>query len=163
MICTKRQRLVKRGNKGTTESFRCLNLACDLHGETVTDEQCDRCPLKVLKHKRPCTKTPKPCKGCQEEERKLITKYEGKAPEYPALLMQLVSWKEAIRKWRTAGKPVRTDKEVKKILDTHCKNCSWYDKDQRRCKGCGCKITDGGVAIFNKIRMATEHCPREFF
>ena len=164
MTCTKRQRVVKRGPEGQEESLRCLNRACDLHSQTVTDEVCDACPFKVLKHVRPCTKIPAPCEECREKEREIAKKNRDAAvPEFPALTVQLLSWKEAVRKWRAAGKPKRTDEEVSEILETHCKKCSWYDPDKRRCKGCGCRVTEGGVAVFNKIRMATAHCPRDFF
>jgi len=158
MICEKRQKVVQRGQT----FYRCLNVRCDLHGERVSDEQCAQCPMATVFKKRPCLKIPGPCHECREKERELAAK-QPSAPEYPALLMQLMSWKEAVKKWREAGKPVRSDEEVNAILEQHCKACSWYDKDKRRCKGCGCKVTDGGIAVFNKVRMATEHCPRDLW
>lgn len=154
-----------RGPSGSKESFRCINVKCDMMGENVTDDQCSQCPLAVVFKKRPCNKIPEPCDDCRKAEKELAKKHKDsiKVPEFPAIHLQLISWKEAIRKWREAGKPKRSDEEVKAILETHCKGCSWYDADKRRCKGCGCKVTDGGVAVFNKIRMATEHCPRDFW
>ena len=167
--CEKRQRVVKRGPKGQTESFRCLNVECDMHGQAVDDEQCARCPLAVVFKPRPCNKAPKPCEDCRKEEKKLIaemrkTHPKVKVPEYPAIWAQLQTWKEAVNKWREAGKPKRTNEEVQEIKKKFCNStCSWYDEEKGRCKGCGCRVTEGGVAVLNKIRMATEHCPREMW
>lgn len=163
MECEKRQRVVKRGNGGQVESFRCLNNECDMHGQTVDLEQCSRCPLAVVFKKRPCNKIPAPCEECREKERQYAKTHDKvDVPEYPALVAQLVSWKEAVRKWRAAGKPTRTDEEVAEIKNKFCNrvNCDWFDPEKNRCRGCGCKVTNGGVAVLNKIRMATEHCPR---
>ena len=163
--CEKRQRLMK----GSEESFRCLNGRCDMNGQFVNDEQCARCPMAVVFKKRPCKKAPKPCEGCRDEEKRLIAEMRKshpkiKVPEYPAVWAQLMSWKEAIKKWREAGRPKRTDEEVAEIKEKFCnESCSWFDPEKNRCKGCGCKVTDGGVAVLNKIRMATEHCPRELW
>jgi len=85
---------------------------------------------------------------------------EGPTPEYPALSMQLWLYKEALLRWNQAGRPTRSDEEVKEIHDKYCTHCSWYDKEKKRCKGCGCKVTVGSVAVFNKIKMATEKCPQ---
>ena len=154
MKCEKRQRVVKRG----IETFRCINAACDMRGEQVTDDICQRCRGAVVFKPRPCNKIA-PCEDCGKKEKELI-----KAPEYPALLIQLISWKEAIRKWRAAGKPTRTDTEVADIKNRFCnEGCSWFDPAKNRCKGCGCKVPSGGVAVLNKIRMATEHCPRDLW
>jgi hypothetical protein len=165
--CEKRQRLVKRNKDGSkAEAFRCLNVKCDMNGQQVTDEQCARCPLAVVFKPRPCNKGPEPCDECREKERELSKKYKDsiKVPEFPALHLQLISWKEAVKKWRAAGKPKRTDKEVANIKENFCnETCSWFDPAKSRCKGCGCKVTEGGVAVFNKIRMATEHCPRDLW
>jgi len=164
MTCTKRQRVVRRGPEGQEESFRCLNRACDLHSQAVTDGVCDACPFTVLKHVKPCTKIPAPCVECREKEREMMAK-QVPTPEFPSLMVQLITWKEAVRKWRAAGRPNRTDEQVAEIKNKFCNkvNCSWFDPEKNRCKGCGCKVTNGGVAVLNKIRMATEHCPREMW
>lgn len=159
MTCTKRQRIVKRDSHRSMESFRCFNKACPVYGTTVSDEMCAACPMQVLKHKRPCAKIPRHYSECGAAEKALLKT----TPKYPSLTMQLLTWKEAIKKWRAAGKPVRNKEEMRKILETHCHKCAWYDKDKRRCKGCGCRVTEGGVAVLNKIRMKTEHCPRDLW
>jgi hypothetical protein len=86
----------------------------------------------------------------------------GMTPQYPALSMQLWTYKEALIKWNKAGRPKRTQEEVEYIHSTFCASgCEWYDKDAQRCKGCGCAVTIGSLAVFNKIKMGTEHCPKD--
>jgi hypothetical protein len=166
MICTKRQRVVKRDSNGSVESFRCLNKSCDLHSQVVSDELCEQCPLKVLKRKRRKEKLPleraKPkegCKGCNPPDMPKIV------PPHANLALQIIAWKDAVLRWRKAGKPRRSDAEVKKIKEEFCceGKCDWYEAKKGRCKGCGCRVTEGGVAVLNKIRMATEHCPRHLW
>jgi hypothetical protein len=67
---------------------------------------------------------------------------------------------EAIIKWEKAGRPTRSDDLVRKIFDNHCCPCSEFDKDNGLCSICTCKVQQEGVAVLNKIAMATEHCPR---
>jgi hypothetical protein len=86
---------------------------------------------------------------------------EEDAVEYPPLSMQLWFYKEAVIRWNKAGRPKRSDEEVKELLNNHCKTCSWFDTEKSRCKGCGCAVSEGSLAIFNKLRMGTEHCPQE--
>jgi hypothetical protein len=81
---------------------------------------------------------------------------------YPAISLQLWSFKEALIKWNKAGRPTRTQEEVKHIHREFCAvPCEWYDEGAGRCRGCGCNVTTGSIAVFNKIKMATEHCPKD--
>jgi len=81
---------------------------------------------------------------------------------YPAISLQLWSFKEALIKWNKAGRPTRTQEEVDHIHREFCAvPCEWYDEGAGRCRGCGCKVTTGSIAVFNKIKMATEHCPKD--
>ena len=96
-----------------------------------------------------------------------MSEFEQDAPateegevEYPPLSMQLWFYKEAIIRWNKAGRPKRSDEEVKELLNGHCKTCSWFDSEKSRCKGCGCAVSEGSIAIFNKLRMGTERCPQ---
>jgi hypothetical protein len=86
-------------------------------------------------------------------------------PGYPPISMQLWTYKEALIRWHKAGRPVRTAEEVAEIESTFCRSeehpCDYYDPKQKRCMGCGCKVTTSSIALFNKIKMATEHCPKE--
>ena len=71
-------------------------------------------------------------------------------------------WEKAIRKWRKAGKPVRNRVEVGAILII-CKNCEHYSKRLGvlgYCKLCGCNVSNTPIGELNKIRMATEKCPK---
>jgi hypothetical protein len=110
--------------------------------------------MRVSKHVKPCTKI-EPLKPCKDYPKPPV-------PEFPALSIQMIAWKDAVLRWRKAGKPKRTDAEVEEIL-VLCKGCSWYDAKKQRCLGCGCKVTESGVAVFNKARMKTETCPRSFW
>jgi hypothetical protein len=84
------------------------------------------------------------------------------AKSYPAVSLQLWSFKEALIKWNKAGRPTRTQEEVEHIHREFCAvPCEWYDEEAKRCRGCGCKVTTGSIAIFNKVKMATEHCPKD--
>ena len=85
-------------------------------------------------------------------------------PNYPPISLQLWTYKEALIRWWKAGKPVRTQEEVAR-LHKLCTDepCEWYDEDAGRCKGCGCKVSVSSIAVANKLKMATEHCPQEKF
>jgi len=111
-------------------SLRCLNRKCDVHGQEVSDNICQVCPFKVKKHVRPCRPRP-----------------QAATPE-------------AVMRWNSAGRPTRTDEEVGRILETICKPCSWYDPEKKRCRGCGCTVSTSSIAVANKLKMATEKCPR---
>ncbi len=84
-------------------------------------------------------------------------------PDYPGFQTQLNNYWEAIKRWVSAGRPERSAEEVKLIHEKHCVKCSWYDAEAQRCRGCGCKVRAEGIAIFNKIKMATEHCPQHLW
>jgi hypothetical protein len=104
-------------------------------------------------------------KKTMEEEDKVVERTPDGAPppEYPNWSIQAWMYTQALLKWKKAGYPERTDEEVKEIHEKHCTKCEWYDPEKKRCKGCGCRVTDGAVAVVNKIKMATEHCPREIW
>ena len=91
----------------------------------------------------------------------------GTPSNYPPLSMQLWTYKEALIRWNKAGRPTRTKEEVIHIEGSFCnppgKPCEWYDLEQKRCTGCGCKVTVGSIAVLNKIKMGTEHCPKELW
>lgn len=84
-------------------------------------------------------------------------------PDYPPMTMQMWTYKEALLRWAKAGRPKRTQEEVEQLHSQFCSKCEWYDKEQSRCKGCGCKVTLGGLAVFNKLKMKTEKCPKGNF
>jgi len=84
-------------------------------------------------------------------------------PEIPNLARRTLSYAEALVVWTAAGCPKRSDKEVERIFHQHCKRCGWFAADRQICRGCGCPVADSGYAVRNKIKMATENCPRDFW
>jgi hypothetical protein len=83
-----------------------------------------------------------------------------KPKKYPSLTRQAENYAIALAKWTAAKFPVRTNEEIKFIFSQHCAKCDWFDLKKKRCKNCGCRVTTSSIAIVNKIKMATEHCPR---
>jgi hypothetical protein len=83
-------------------------------------------------------------------------------PNYPPISLQLWAYKEALIRWAKAGRPVRSQEEVE-VLHKICLKCDWHDPESQRCRGCGCRVTVSSIAITNKLKMATEHCPKEKF
>ena len=166
MKCNKRQKIIEND----VARFRCIHRDSGVWGQTVTDEACALCPLSV-KRSRCGDKPTEPEKKEMEQAEEQLGFFEEvdktpdgePVPEFPALTIQAWMYKEALLKWKRAGYPTRTQEEVTEILETHCKPCSWYDASAKRCKGCGCRVTDGAVAVVNKIKMATEHCPKEIW
>ena len=178
--CNRRQKVVNRKEK--RETLRCISKKSPANGQEVTEDICLRCPVREFMRKPPCktladepAPTPEMDKHAAQEIQEIVQgtpleelEVEGldlstptDSPEYPAVSMQLWLYKEALMRWKKAGFPVRSDQEVQTIHETKCKPCSWYDAEKKRCKGCGCKVSAGSVAVFNKIKMATEHCPKE--
>ena len=88
---------------------------------------------------------------------------EPPAPAIPGLIRRAYSYAEALARWTAAGQPVRPDKEVERIFNEHCKTCKWFDPERQICRGCGCRVAETGMAVVNKIKMATENCPRELW
>ncbi len=66
----------------------------------------------------------------------------------------------ALAAWTRAGCPTRTDAEVERCLQ-RCYQCPFW-RDEGRCAACRCRI-NRGPALFNKIRMASEDCPKGFW
>jgi hypothetical protein len=83
--------------------------------------------------------------------------------DYPPISTEFVTYVEAVKGWVKEGRPVRTDEEVTEIHQKYCSQCDWYDSDQQRCKGCGCKTRAAGYALLNKIKMGTQHCPKQLW
>jgi hypothetical protein len=120
-----------------------INAYCTLAKKPADFEECDRCKGAITKVG--------------------ATLNPDDIPEIPGLTTQVQNYWRAVKRWISAGRPTRTDKEVKMLHKTYCIRCNWYDDKSKRCKGCGCKVRAEGTAMLNKIRMATEHCPRNFW
>lgn len=85
---------------------------------------------------------------------------EDGVPDFPGANELLDNYWKAVKKWIAAGRPKRKAPEVEKIHKEFCSPCDWHDSESQRCKGCGCKVKPKGIAVLNKIRMETEHCPK---
>jgi hypothetical protein len=176
--CDKRQTIVDREKDETTH--RCKNSESEAYRSAVNEDICSVCPVRHLVNRvRPCAQKPtilKDCEECKPIDDKVLEKAltniggfdeeilpeedpTGAVPEFPAMSVQLWLYKQALQKWHAAGRPVRTKEEVEDILENKCKPCPWYDAEKSRCKGCGCRVSNGGFPALNKIKMATEHCP----
>lgn len=112
--------------------------------------------------------TPRVCRLCQAPTTNAETSQDGPEnaappPETPGLVRRTLSYAEALIEWTAAGRPERSDKDVEQIFHRFCKPCRWYDRRRQICRGCGCRVADTGFAITNKIKMATEHCPRNLW
>lgn len=91
---------------------------------------------------------------------------EAVVPSMPGPIRRLFTWAEAVTGWMTAGRPERTAEEVEHIYHTFCAAmppCSWLNLEKQSCQGCGCRVTSDGPALLNKIKMATQHCPRQLW
>ena len=64
----------------------------------------------------------------------------------------------AVMGWISAGRPVRSDELTAEIYEKYCKECD--DKKNNSCVLCGCKVSKSKIALVNKIKMATESCPK---
>jgi len=92
------------------------------------------------------------------ELREKLKQENEKVPEsFPSLDSQVKNYSKALYKWVTGGMDSRPKEEVERIFDI-CKSCEFF-KDGR-CLVCGCRLANKGVAVTNKIKMATEHCPK---
>lgn len=75
------------------------------------------------------------------------------------IVARILTYREARKRWKAAGKPVRSKAEVQRINDTICVPCEHYDPTWKNCRLCGCNLSRSTWALLNKIRWATEHCP----
>jgi hypothetical protein len=120
-----------------------INAYCAALGQKVSLENCQKCVVDV-----------ETMGGSLDLQQ---------VPDFPSIGIQLQTYAEAVAEWIVAGRPKRDDEYVKNIHKNYCSKCNWYDKDSKKCRGCGCKVKAKGGALLNKIRMATQHCPRGFW
>lgn len=74
---------------------------------------------------------------------------------------RIARYLDARSKWVAAGKPTRSDEQVRELLSI-CQACPQYKAHSRKhgkCKLCGCALNLGSA--LNKLRWATEACPDE--
>ena len=98
--------------------------------------------------------------------------HPGKRPaELPPTATQAARYLSAIERWRLAGRPERTDDEVREILETYCVACEHFEAGRCTHHGCGCNVRTPEEeqatllgryvhrGLVNKLRQATESCP----
>ena len=156
--CPYRQMMNKRTPQGDLQ----INAYCgSQNNQQVGFAQCKHCLAAVTK-----------LGGTLDEEAVLDEvplpeqmKETGKdgVPDFPGAAQLVANYWKAVTRWIAAGRPTRSAEDVKTIHADFCADCNWYDKESRRCKGCGCSVKPKGIAILNKIEMATEHCPQRFW
>lgn len=118
-------------------------MICDF--EKVGDElyQCKVCGLKI--HSKDPSKIYATCHG--EPRRK------------PSIFQQATNYAKAVARHISNGMETRSDVEVSDILST-CRKCEDYLPEESRCRVCGCRLSNGESAFTNKLRMASEKCPK---
>lgn len=77
----------------------------------------------------------------------------------PEVIEMIKRYTNAQVKWYKAGKPLRTDEEIKEIFSI-CQSCQHFKKDLigSKCNICGCRLHSTRKKV-NKIAMSTESCP----
>lgn len=99
------------------------------------------------------------CIHCGYVARKPNTRRMCSVDRPPSVTAQLSSYAAAVSRWLAAGRPVRTDEQVGELLAICQDNkCGKYRDGQ--CLACGCRVNSSGWALTNKLRMATESCPK---
>jgi len=76
---------------------------------------------------------------------------------------KLKRWRTAVRRWKRAGRPIRSDREMAIIYWFRCRPCEHFQQTRRggKCDLCSCRLNLGKRARLNKLRMATEGCPAD--
>ena len=77
------------------------------------------------------------------------------ADELGVSLADAAHYTAALARWTAAGWPTRTEAEVARIF-LICQVCEALRGD--RCGECRCRVAVSGMAVANKIKMATEKC-----
>jgi hypothetical protein len=159
-LCNRHNRITVCKKDGTkTEVIRCADQSCIHFTNIVTDEQCILCP----RHQEILVATPPLLPPDLEAMVISSGPVNPDVPKTPGIIRRIMTWTEAMAGWITAGSPERSDVEAREIFNKFCNKCSWYDRDKKLCKGCGCNVSENGQPALNKIRMATQHCPQNLW
>jgi hypothetical protein len=171
---------VERANG--SEVGRCVNPKSKEFLTIVEDNTCGGCPVRALcKSSKPpqvhhaiiAPGYPEPCEHRIQEGFEIRCSVTGlpvtpgqcgdchlETKTYMATLPdKLFGYASAVKKWIAAGRPTRTEDEVKAIFEDHCSKCEMYDKEKHACKSCGCSLATTGNPLINKLAMGTEKCP----
>jgi hypothetical protein len=133
---------------GKVVYYICQNPNSKHYNAKLSGGFCDKCNKYELKttpiHKGVSESTPPTATG----------------PKAPNIVRRALSYAEAIVEWNAAGKPERSNEEVQGIFQQLCRPCKRFNAEKQMCLDCGCRVADSGYVLFNKIKMATQHCPK---
>ena len=149
---------------------KCSNyFACTRNGQVIYRV----CNDPASPHHRQCVRA-STCLECKARRSDSVppqpkTKVSKRGPtkhlreKTPSIPRRIISYAEAVVEWTAAGRPERSEEEVKQIFQQFCEPCKSFAPDRNVCQQCGCRVASDGFAIVNKIKMATQHCPRDFW
>lgn len=105
------------------------------------------------------------CRNCRRIVKVLserITEQECayRPPEMPPVAEQVKNYAKAVVQHVVSGSVSRSDDEVDALLEI-CRACEFYNQEKERCSVCGCRCSRGKTTWLNKLRMASQHCPKE--
>jgi hypothetical protein len=99
----------------------------------------------------------------EEFEVELKEEFDVEPDQNQGLYSLYEQWGEAVKKWKEAGKPIRTKEEMQECFDI-CEKCPTDDFGSRMglpyCKVCSCNVSTVSIGYLNKARMRTETCPK---
>jgi hypothetical protein len=108
-----------------------------------------------------CGKLMKNRRGCEYCRAACNSVDDGPPQEVdPSLTRKAANYCKAINRWRAAGMPNRTDADTSRVYAICESNECGFFNAKGSCRICGCKVSRSRHALFNKIRMATESCPK---
>lgn len=105
------------------------------------------------------------CRNCKRFVRTVTDRVrEQECPyrprPFPPLSEQVKNYAKAAAQHAASGRVSRSDDEVENLLKI-CTACEFYNLEKERCSVCGCKCSRGKITWLNKLRMASQHCPKE--
>jgi len=165
--CLHAKTIVRMARDGSQTSMQhCGSAQCSQVGQLLSEATCTGCPqqLVLVTEAGPDVElTVNMVFRCRYCNLQISGPYKGQhqcrngVPLMPDMTTRLTTYAAALARWVTAGRPTRSDEEVERI-HTICTGCKWHDNGY--CLGCGCRVSSSAFAILNKIRMATENCPK---
>jgi hypothetical protein len=72
----------------------------------------------------------------------------------------VLRWGRAIGRWVAYGRPTRTAAQIAEVWAI-CQACEFLAPSRDRCSICDCRVSLTAAAIFNKVAMGTEACPKK--
>jgi hypothetical protein len=78
----------------------------------------------------------------------------------PSIITKAKHYRKALARWAKSGFKCRTAEEVARIYAKHCRPCEKRDLVADACRICGCSVRTKGMALFNKLAMRSEKCPK---